>query len=66
MEVFVTNGLDNPNKKTLKPSWDHQMYQGFQSDSLQATTLAINSNWADQKPKGKGRSQVLFSPLFTH
>jgi len=69
MEVFVTNGLDHPNKKTLVPSWDHQLYDGLQSDSLKATSLSIISNWSDQKPRGKSQSRpkwFLFSPLFTH
>lgn len=37
MEVFVTNGLDPPNKKTLMPSRDQKLYEGLSSDSLAAT-----------------------------
>jgi hypothetical protein len=41
MEVFVTNGLDLPSKKSLMPSRDLKIYEGLSSDSLQATTFTV-------------------------
>lgn len=55
MEVFVTNGLEGPQKKNTKTKREEKHYNGLSSDSLAGTQFKVAK-----------RQKTTFKPLYTH